>query len=77
MGYQFGGVAVEALPAVVAVAPGRIVATIHADAARDASGQLEYFHVEAASSRMIVAVTGCVWQGKRERETDSVKKWPS
>lgn len=41
--------------------------TVHADAARDASGQFEQLHVEATAPRMVVAIAGC---NERTREVN-------
>ena len=56
-------VAVVALLAVVAVAAGRVVATVEADASALAPRQLVKLHVEAAAPGVKVAVTGYGRQG--------------
>lgn len=52
-------VAVEALPAVVAVATGSIVPAVEAHPATAAAGQSVQLHVEAASSGMAIAGASC------------------
>lgn len=54
-----GQVSVVALFAVVAVAPGCVVATVETNAAALPARQLVQLHVEAASPGVKVAVTGC------------------
>ena len=51
-------VAEVSLLAVVAVAAGRVVAALEADAAGDAARQLVQLHVEAAAPRVVVALAG-------------------
>lgn len=55
-----GQVSVVALFAVVAVAPGRVVAAVEANASALPARQFVQLHVEAAPPGVQVAVTGCV-----------------
>ena len=66
MGDGSGHVPVEALLAVVAVAPRRVVAAVHADAAALAARQLVQLHVEPAAPRVKVAVACCGETSERE-----------
>lgn len=59
MGDGLAHVAVVALFAVVAVAAGRVVAAVEADAPALAPGQLVELHVEAAAPGVQVAAAGC------------------
>lgn len=52
-------VAREALCAIVAVAAGSVVAAVDTDAAAALSAQLVEFRIEAALSRMAVALASC------------------
>lgn len=54
-----GQVSVVALFAVVAVAPGCVVAAVETNASALPARQFVQFHVEAASPGVEVAVTGC------------------
>ena len=63
-------VAEVALLAVVAVAAGRVVAAVEADAPALAPRQLVKLHVEAAAASVQVAVTGCGRQ-----DTDQAGAW--
>ena len=53
---RFVAVAIESFLAVVAVASVGVVAALDADAAADVSRQLVQFHVEAALTRVTVAL---------------------
>lgn len=53
------GVAKEALPAVVTVPAGRVVATVQAHPSALPAGQLVQLHVEPAATRVQVAVARC------------------
>lgn len=59
MGDGLAHVAVIALLAVVAVAAGRVVAAVEADAPALAPRQLVELHVEAAAPGVQVAAAGC------------------
>ena len=77
MGDGLAQVAVVALLAVVAVAAGRVVATVKADAPALAPRQLVELHVEAAPTSMQVAVTGCGKQGRVRRGPPKTLDIPS
>lgn len=59
MCYGLSGIPVVSLLAVVTVPSGREVSTLEAHATAHPSGQLVQLHVEPASFRVLVAVTGC------------------
>ena len=69
------GVAVVSLLAVVAVASGRVVPALEADAARDAARQLVQLHVEPAPASVVVALAGdaLVGRGRRGATPRTVK----
>ena len=58
------GVAVVSLLAIVAVATGRIVLALEADAAGDAARELEELHVEPAPACVVVALAGHALVGR-------------
>lgn len=68
-----GHVPVEALLAVVAVAPRGVVAAVHADPSALPARQLVQLHVESTAPGVQVAVTRCGQQGGggpvREKKT--------
>lgn len=71
-------VAGESILAVLAVAPGCVVATLLANAAAPPARLLEHLHAEATLVGVAVALTGCTGEGGRmmgvtENDTDNWK----
>lgn len=74
MGNRSFGVAIESFFTVIAKSSSSVVSTIPANSATFSAWQLEEFHVESTSSRVIVALTRCNKGQSKEKTSGTNEK---